>query len=683
MNSPLHDISNGLLSIIQPPRRVRVSQAAAESLAVDEGILWSPDVVPYMIAPMDATASRHHNMVCFVGPARTGKTLGLILGSWVYTVTCHPQDFAVVHSSQDLARDLSRREIFRLQRNSPAMRAAMTGRASDDNTYDKTYKSGIIGIIAWPSDAQLASRTIPIMLLTDYDRWPREVGGRSPIVQAQKRTQTAGSLAMTVVESSPGTDVSKDYDADPVVYTLGKPLPHAFPPTTSGVRANICEIYNSGTREWWYVPCQSCGEYYPQNASIHRFAWGAHDDPLLAAQSAGTVCPWCGAVHPETTKAFENDNGHWLAEGEVIDCNGVIRGESRRGHTYPSYSIGGGAAAYQSRRDIVAKYLQALQSAKATGDESTLKGVVNDDIGAPFVSAYITEARSAIPLKKRAEKALVERTVPDGVWFLVAAVDVQKNRFVVQITGYGPSRNRWIIDRYNIKNATRGGEVNPAAFDEDWNLLLPLIQKSYPLADSSGRSMRIAGVLSDGFGKEGVTEKAMAFYRHLPAELRPRFRFVKGEHKPGAPLIEQRWPDSRGRADRKGATRGDVPVLFLNSNRLKDRLSGDLDRDQAGAGYIHFPDWLGEWFFRELTNEKRNSEGHWEGTGRNEAWDLLCYAEAGAIIGFPFSSSSRLRGIDLPGFWENPPDWVREFGGYQSAPEKPKPSFTFRAISSE
>lgn len=673
MNSELHGITNGLLSIIRPPRRVRVSQAAAESLAVDEGIMWDPSVVPYMIAPMDATASRHHNMVCFVGPARTGKTLGLILGSWVYTTTCHPQDFAVVHSSQDLARDLSRREIFRLQRNSPAMRAAMTGRASDDNTYDKTYKSGIIGVIAWPSDAQLASRTIPVMLLTDYDRWPREVGGRSPIVQAQKRTQTAGSLAMTVVESSPGTDVSKDYEIEPITYELGKPLSHAFPPTVSGVRANICEIYNGGTREWWYVPCQSCGEYYPQNASISRFAWGAHADPLLAAQSAGTVCPWCGSIHTETTKQIENANGEWVAEGEVIDWQRKITGESRRGHIYPSYSIGGGAAAYQSRREIVAKYLQALQSAKDTGDESTLKGVVNDDIGAPHVSVYIVEGRSAAPLKKRADKTLIERTVPDGVWFLVAAIDIQKDRFVVQVMGYGPVRNRWVIDRYNIKYAKRGegSIVAPAIYDEDWELLTPLTQKSYPLADGSGRSMRIAGVLSDGFGKEGVTEKAMAFYRRLMPELRQRFRFVKGEHKPGAPLIEQRWPDSRNRADRKGATRGDVPILFLNSNRLKDRLSGDLDRDQQGAGYIHFPGWLGEWFFREITNEKRDNDGNWEGTGRNEAWDLMCYAEAGAICGFPFSRRVlRKAGIDTPGFWDNPPAWANpELSALLLAPE--------------
>lgn len=660
MATALRQLSDGLVSVLQPPRRVSVARAVAENLYISESDRWDPSLVPYLIKPMNETASRHHGMVCFVGPARTGKTLALIVGRWVYTVTCHPQDFAVVHSSQDLARDLSNRDLRRLHVNSPAMRGAMTGRSRDDNTYDKTYKSGVMAVVAWPSDAQLASRTIPVMLLTDYDRWPREIGGRSGLVQAQKRTETAGSLAMTVVESSPGTEVSAEHQHDPVKYELGTPLSHAFPPTVSGVRANICEVYNGGTREWWYVPCLACGEYYPQNASIERFAWGDSNDPLQSAQSAGTVCPWCGAVHHEATKAAENANGIWLAEGETVDCFGKVSGTSRKGHTYPSYSLGGGAAAYQTRRSIVQKYLQALQSATDTGDESTLKGVVNDDIGSPHTTIHLMSGRTAAPIKQRAERDLQKQQVPSGVRFVIAAVDVQKNRFVVQVVGFGPHRNRWLVDRYNIRYSPRGDNVvvDPAAFDEDWEVLIKLIEKSYPLDDGSTRRMRVGAVVCDMGGRDGVTDKAMGFYRRLSPALKPRFRLIKGEPKPAAPLIEQRYPDTRNRSDRKGASKGDVPVLFVNSNRMKDRLSGDLDRAEPGDGYCHFPGWLNDWFYRELTREQRGTDGQWSSRQRNEAWDLMCYCEAAAISGIPFSAGFRPRGIDAAGFWERPPPWA-------------------------
>lgn len=653
MNPALREISDGLTAIIRPPRRITVAEAAAEHLYVSETRKWDSAIAPYMVEPMNDTASRHHDMVVFVGVARSGKTLSLIQGRWVYSVLCHPQDFAVVHSSQDLARDFSIRDMRRLHSDSPGMRSAMTGRASDNNTYDKTYRSGIMAVIAWPSDAQLASRTIPVMLLTDVDRWPKEVGGRSSIDQARKRTQTAGSLAMTVVESSPGTRVSLDVDIEAASWVIGKPISHAFPPTTSGVRANICELYNGGTMDWWYVPCSACGEFYPQNPSIERFSW-VGDDPIKAAQTAGTVCPWCGSIHHDDEKQTENENGKWVSDGQVIDCYGNITGDSRAGHTYPSYALGGGAAAYQSRSSIVMKYLQAKRAVEDSGDESRLQTVVNDDIGAPYLSVYAADGRSASPIMKRAEQ-YQELTVPDGVRFMIAAVDVQKNRFVVQIHGFGHNRNRWLIDRYNIAYSERGENirVDPAIYDDDWLLLRKLFTKTYPFEARQEVKMGIAGVLCDIGGREGVTDKSLAFWRALSPALRQRCRLVKGEPKEGAPLIEQRFPDTRNRRDR-GVTRGDVPVYFINTNRMKDRINSDLQvSDLLASGYCHFSKWTKEWFFKELTREKRGPDGKWAGTGRNEAFDLMCYCEVGAIMGIPFGATKK--GIDRPQFWENPP----------------------------
>ena len=175
----------------------------------------------------------------------------------------------------------------------------------------------------------------------------------------------------------------------------------------------------------------------------------------------------------------------------------------QEGHTYPSFSLGGGAAAYQTRISIVQKYLQAMKSATDTGDESTLKGVVGDDIGAPHASIYLLSGRSSSEIHRRADSGLGQRVVPLGVWFLMVAVDVQKHRFVVQVMGYGPNRQRWVIDRYNIKYSARGSDdrMNPATFDEDWDLLIPLIDKSYPLDDGAAGRCGFAAccaTLADG-----------------------------------------------------------------------------------------------------------------------------------------------------------------------------------------
>lgn len=70
-------IRRDIATLLRPPRRIRVSDAVAESMYVVHGngtkTLWDPDTAPYMIEPMDCLGSRMYDAVVFVGPARTGE----------------------------------------------------------------------------------------------------------------------------------------------------------------------------------------------------------------------------------------------------------------------------------------------------------------------------------------------------------------------------------------------------------------------------------------------------------------------------------------------------------------------------------------------------------------------------------------------------------------------------------
>ncbi|EFC9807632.1 hypothetical protein E6D87_17935 [Escherichia coli] len=69
---------------------MRVPKGAGNSVP------WDPELTPYIIEPMNCLASREYDAVIFVGPARTGKTIGLIDGWIVYTIVCDPSDMLVV-----------------------------------------------------------------------------------------------------------------------------------------------------------------------------------------------------------------------------------------------------------------------------------------------------------------------------------------------------------------------------------------------------------------------------------------------------------------------------------------------------------------------------------------------------------------------------------------------------------
>lgn len=163
--------------------------------------------------------------------------------------------------------------------------------------------------------------------------------------------------------------------------------------------------------------------------------------------------------------------------------------------------------------------------------------------------------------------------------------------------------------------------------------------------------MPVLAMAVDSGGEEGVTDNAYKFWRQCRRDgLGKRVYLIKGDSTKRQKIITKTHPNNTERSDRRADARGEVPVYLLQTDLLKDQLSNNLDRETPGAGYIHFPDWLGEWFYEELTYEERGVDGKWRkpGKGANEAFDLFCYAHAVAV----------LRGYEKIRDWEKPPAWA-------------------------
>lgn len=128
-------------------------------------------------------------------------------------------------------------------------------------------------------------------------------------------------------------------------------------------------------------------------------------------------------------------------------------------------------------------------------------------------------------------------------------------------------------------------------------------------------------------------------------------------------MISKTFPDNTGRSNRRAEARGDVPLYLLQTNALKDRINNALLRYTVGPNYVHFPDWIGEWFYDELTYEERCPDGKWKkpGRGANEAFDLMVYAHALVI----------LRGYEKIK-WEKPPPWAQPFEMTETPIPSPK-----------
>ena len=671
---------------IRPRVKMSVSEAATKYVKVKTpggGIApWDVSLTPYMQKPMNMLASRDHTSVIFAGPARTGKTQALVDCWFAYMAKCDPCTMQIVHMTQVTARKYSRRRIDSMHRDSDDIMMELAPGSHNNNTHEKCYLNGGVLGITWPSITNFSGDDIRFIALTDYDRFPEDIGGQGSAYHlASKRTQTFLTRGMTLVETSPGFEYLNPK------WRPSKEHPHEAPPTLGAL-----SLFNLGDRHRYYWKCPDCGDWFmpPHGPDAFSFNYNTDDNGIVDTQiigKYGLICLCCGSIINQKHKREMNTNAIWLPEGCHI-VNDKIEGEARK-TKIASFWLPGAAAAYQSWDSLIKKYLEATRIYNITRSEDSLKTVYNVDFGMPYFRKNLMSDLDASDIENRSED-VVKRAVMPGVRFITASIDTQKNHFVVQVHGRGENDERWVIDRFDIRMSNRiiNGErqvVEPAVYPADWDLITEqVLKKSYPLADGTGRKIGMLAVSVDAYGVAGVTEKAYKYWARLKTTgLHKKLFLIKGERpKPHIrrPRVMRVFPDNSARSSRSANARGQIPVWLLNTTMLKDKVFSDLKREERGAGYLHFPDWLDAKFYEELVTEVRGSAG-WDNPSRerNESFDLLCYDD-GLVLSF--LSDKKIIDID----WDDPPVWADEwdknslvFSGGKDAPDE-ESAFSFSSM---
>lgn len=646
---------------ISPPEDLTVAEAAERYRILNNpgsySGPWLNSFAPYLVEPMEALTSLNHTGMVFVGPARTGKS-DMFFNWLTHTAKCDPADMLLVHMTQASARDWSQGDLRKAFRHSPALGERVIPGRQNMNVHDVGFKSGMRLLVKWPTITELSGKTVPRVWLMDYDRMTQDVDGEGPAFDlGRKRTGSFKRYGMTVAESSPGMEISNP--------RWLPTTPHEAPPTNP---PGILGLYNRGDRRRFNWRCAVCKK--PFEGDFKHFKYPDSKDLVEASEMTTLDCPHCGYSHTHDAgpgqpgKDELNFYGRWVKDGCVWLPDGSMGGTAVRSDIQ-SFWLKGPAAAFTTWPNLVHRYLSAYAEYEKTGDTGALKATVNTDQGHAFLPPALQGERLPEDLKDRAEGNWMGM-VPHGVRFLVACIDIQGFSFVVQVHGIGVGGDVFLINRFTIKESARRSvdnpnlihRVQPDTHAEDWRLLVDqVIEKSYPLADGSGRAMSPKVIVCDSGGKEGVTFQAYNFWRWLRHDHKGnhhrRFQLVKGIPRRDAPAVKMAYPNSE-RRDRRAAARGEVPVLEINSNMLKDQVYAMLGRTDPFGGMVHFPKGLQNWFFAELTAENRTTKG-WENLKklRNEAWDLLYYCVAAC-------QSSDHVGIDTID-WEDPPEWASDW----------------------
>lgn len=640
----------------RPPGRVRVSECAAQYRRLnDPGKYqgpWLNAKSPMLVEPMDVSTSRAVGVVVFAGPAQFGKT------EWFLNFLGHgakyrPGDVLVFQPTKDAAADFAaRRVVNRLLRPSPEFWAELGANTGDDLALSKTYKNGSRHDFCWPTATQFASRTPKSVLIDERDRMVDDVEGEGdPIALAKERIKTHGRDGKVLVTSS----VSR-------------------PETAPG----ILQLFYTGDQRLWFVRCPSCGVPFSPGFDEQRKPTVAHlyiapdaTTPEEAADKARLVCPSGCQIEPRH-KAGMNAGGRWVALGETMLADGTIDGVPTHAGRVRSYWLHGLSNPFEAWSALAHKLVAAEQTFARTGEETELKTAFNAGFGMHYRSRAAEEPLDAAAIAGRGE-AWSLGTVPAGVRYLTAAVDIAKSRFDVLVEGHDERGETWLIDRFALRQVPGTNvDLSPATHPEHWRVLFAgVFDLVYPLADDPARGLPIACVGLDTQGVPGTSDNARLFWLEAIRRRVPTWRIMmlKGASVATAPAL--RAPTYEG--DRNGKPKLDGYRWYvIGVHTIKDTIANKLRRVTPGPGYVHFPRDFKPEHYAELAAETRDGD-EWVRRGANETWDLMVYN---------WVTSRRLKPHRF-NFAVSPPAWAapRRLDGVADAPAVSGPSANAVAIA--
>ena len=624
-----------------PPEKLTVADWAAQHrwLANEGGGYvgrWRHESVPYLVAPMEALTSRDFSTVAIVGPGQSAKTT--VAENWLLQmVSGDPADLLWYMQTEPSLESYVKRRIEPMIAAHKAVKDKLGTRPVDNSLHYKRFAAMSVEFLT-ATHANLINKSAGRIVADEIDAYPDDLGDVLNLLNVRRQTfgRESKVLGISHPDRAGGLDSRKWTDG-------------------------IMGWYAQSDRRTWWAPCPHCGQFaafQPTQPRHYALDYPAEAPIDVVEAGARLVCPANGCCIADDERRGMMLRGTWIGLGQTIAEDGTVEGELVP-RAIAGFWITGTMSpfAFGGLGGLAAARVKAQRDWEITGDDSSLRQVVVKQWGWPYDGPRPVGAIDATALADRAE-AFPLGVVPEGVRFLTAFLDVQANRFELLVRGWGVDGESWIVDHRRI-------EAETATNAEDWDRALALaIEAEYPLADGSGRIMRVRGAAYDSAGGPGVTEQAYAAWRRW--KLRRAVRRYgniagrdvwnllpsKGMSTANAPRLTVAYPDT-ARKDRKTAARGEVPMAQFNANAFKDSLAGQLSQAEPGRLYVHIPDALRSpepphLWFEQLTAERRKPNGAWERIGRaNEALDLMVGTHMVAHL-------HGLARLD----WTRPPAWA-------------------------
>lgn len=586
------------LRSFKPPPRLSMSQWAEQKFFLSAESAAEPGrwrTIPYQRGILNAFTDPLVERISVMKSARVGytKCLNIAVG---YHIEHDPCPILIVQPTIDDAEGYSKEEIAPMLRDCPSLTHLVSdakAKDSDNTILRKLFRGGSLTMVGANSARGFRRTSRRVLLLDEVDGYPLSAGTEGdPIRLAEKRTE----------------------------YYWNRKIAAGSTPTTAG-RSRIEKLFEAGDQRRYYVPCPHCGHMaylvFRPDATDRRGDPVGHfmEWPSNRPKEAHFVCRECGSHIDHQRKREMVEGGEWRA-GAAFDGHASF-------HIWAGYSYSPNATWAHLASEFVEAHKNGIEE---------LKTFVNTGLGETWKEKGEAPDWERLYLQREHYEL---GACPAGVLFLTAGVDVQKDRLIYEVVGWGRGKASWSIDIGIIP-----GDPSDATSTGPWDALDGLLARQF--SHVSGAQLPIGMMAVDsGYATQSVYNwvRLHPMSRVIATKGTDRSKTIVGS--PSAVDVNYRgvkiangckvWPV--GVSIVKGELYG---WLKLKRPTTEGIVAGAAEP----PGACHFPE-HGEEFFKQLTAETLVSHRHrgmtifeWQLVpGReNHHLDTRVYARAAAAV---------------------------------------------------
>jgi phage terminase large subunit GpA-like protein len=563
--SPIADWSRAAA----PPPALTVSEWADRERMLPEasaaqGGRWRTATAPYLAGIMDAFHEPGVTKIALCKCHQSGgsEAVNNIIG---YCIAHQPAPMLLVHPTAGAAEAYSKERLADMIRTTPALRAVVQDKripgadGRPESTLSlKMFPGGFLALGGANTPNTFARWAARVAIGDDVDRFPAAINEEGDPADLLVNRTTTFHDGLSIFVSTP---------------------------VLKGGR--IDTLYRSSDQRRYFVPCPECGhEDFITWSDPKHFRVGFDDrDP----ESARIECPvdagGCGRHIVESERQNMMADGEWrptrTADTKDPHEPGLV-----------GFHVPAMLSPWVSLPELVGKFLVA----NARGRES-LKVFVNTALGEGWEDKGARIEPHSLLSRRESYGDGIQ--VPAAAPCLTAGVDVQVDRFELQVFGWGPGHERWVVDWRSIPGDPKRAETRAA--------LLEALAVRYRHA--SGHMLPIHGTCIDsGYATDEV-------YDFVLANQHRRIYATKGmAGKSGEPIVGKPSEKTRGNKARP------VRLYVINVDDAKTEVLSSLALVAPGPGYTHFMERVDEEYFSQLCAEHKEPRANRAGVNTHVVW---------------------------------------------------------------